>query len=67
MNFMRKNVLIQLAVITLLLVIVYVAHSQGTSAQNIPALAPNTPLDGGIFLLLAAGLVYGGKTLYRKD
>ncbi|MFN8285145.1 MAG: hypothetical protein U0V74_00230 [Chitinophagales bacterium] len=28
---------------------------------------PNTPIDGGVFLMLAAGLAYGAKKLYSKD
>ena len=63
---MRKNVL-PVAFIALLVVAVFFAHSQGNTTKPIPPLAPYTPIDGGVFLLLAAGLIYGGKLLYRKD
>jgi hypothetical protein len=51
----------------LLLVAVFVAHSQGNMSASIPPLASNTPIDGGFFLLISMGLIYGGKILYRRD
>jgi hypothetical protein len=66
MNVMRKNVLPYFMAM-FLVVAVFLAHSQGQMSASIPSLAPNTPIDGGLFLLIAAGLIYGGKILYRKD
>jgi hypothetical protein len=63
---MRKNGLPFIFLI-LLVVAVFFAHSEGNLTKPMPPLAPNTPIDGGVFLLLAAGLIYGGKALYRKD
>ncbi|HLP19001.1 MAG TPA: hypothetical protein VK174_01795 [Chitinophagales bacterium] len=31
-----------------------------------PAPPPGVPIDGGIFLLLGAGLVYGARKLYKE-
>ena len=64
---MKKNGFLQFSIFLLLVVLVYVGHSQGNATQSIPSLVPNTPLDGGMFLLMAVGLVYGAKVLYRKD
>ena len=33
----------------------------------INTIAGNIPFDGGVFLLLAVGLIYGGKALYHND
>lgn len=64
---MRKNGLSQYLLILLLVLAVYIGHSQGNAAKALPPLASSTPFDGGLFLLLAAGVIYGGKVLYRKD
>jgi hypothetical protein len=63
---MRKNVL-PVIFLFALVVAVFFAHSQGNVPKHMPPLAPSTPIDGGVFLLLAAGLIYGGKVLYKKD
>jgi hypothetical protein len=31
-----------------------------------PAPPPGVPIDGGIFLLMGAGLVYGARKLYKE-
>jgi hypothetical protein len=65
---MRENGTLQFLILLLLVVVVYVGHCQGSTHQSAPpSLAPNTPFDGGIFLLVATGLIYGAKALYRKD
>ena len=63
---MRKNVL-PFALILFLVVLVFIAHSQGNPLKPMRRLVPNTPIDGSIFILLSAGLFYGAKILYRKD
>jgi hypothetical protein len=64
---MRENGTLQFLIVAFLLMAVYVAHSQGSAPEIKPSLMPNTPIDGGIFLLLAIGLTYGAKVLYRKN
>ena len=39
------------------------AQDPGDPSANDPAV----PIDGGITLLLAAGVAYAGQKLYRKD
>lgn len=50
----------------LLLVAVFMAHSQGKVSGSNPFLASDTPIDGGFFLIISAGLLYGGKILYPR-
>lgn len=62
---MRKNGLLPLLLVSIMLLAVYVGHSEG----HVPAksLMPEMPVDGMVFLVLSAALIYGGKVLYRND
>jgi len=62
---MRKNGLLPVLLVLILLLAVYVGHSEGHTPAK--SLMPEMPVDGGVFLLLSAILIYGGKALYRKD
>ena len=64
---MRANGFLPFVLLLLLVVVAYVGHSQGSCPVTVKSLVPNMPFDGGLFLLLSAGLIYGGKVLYRKD
>jgi hypothetical protein len=66
MSAMRKNML-PYFLFMLLVVAVFVAHSQGEMSASVTPLATNTPIDGGFFLMISVGLIYGGKILYRRD
>jgi hypothetical protein len=59
---------------TLCFIVVFSLLGAGLYAQAVTShstylhtLAVNIPFDGGVFLLLAVGLIYGGKMLYHKD
>jgi len=64
---MGKGRFLQFVFVACLLITVFFAQSQTSAPQSLPALVPNTPIDGGIFLLMAAGIIYGAKALYRQD
>jgi hypothetical protein len=64
---MRTNGLLPVLLVLILLMAVYVGHSEGHVTISATSLLPEMPVDGGVFLLLSAGLIYGGKVLYRKD
>ena len=49
-----------------MLLAVYVGYSQGHTLTVTKSLMPEMPVEGGIFLLLTAAIVYGGKVLYRE-
>jgi hypothetical protein len=53
--------------VTLILLLASVAVFAAPPANPPPGgnPPPGIPLDGGIFLLLASGLVYGAKKLYK--
>lgn len=66
---MRKRIL-QFAMFGVLLGVALAAFSQGGPPPPPPPLPPpgsGVPIDGGIFLLLAAGLIYGSKKLYKGE
>jgi hypothetical protein len=44
-------------------------YAQVVSSHStyLSTLAFNIPFDGGVFLLLAVGLIYGGKVLCHND
>ncbi len=66
---MRKRIL-HLALSAVLLGLTFAAFSQGGPPPPPPPPPPpgsGVPIDGGVFLLLAAGLIYGSKKLYKGD
>ena len=64
---MRKSGLLPVLLVLILLFAVYVGHSEGHVLGPPKSFMPEMPVDGGVFLLLSAALIYGGKVLYRKD
>jgi hypothetical protein len=56
----------QLIKIFFLLILFITIHSIGAYAQTPPGLDPDVPIDGGLSLLLAAGVGYGIKELRKK-
>jgi hypothetical protein len=64
---MRTNGLLPVLLVLVLLLAVYIGHSEGHVTISPKLLMPEMPVDGGVFLLLSAALIYGGKVLYRKD
>jgi hypothetical protein len=64
---MRTNGLLPVLLVLILLLAVYVGHSEGHVTVSSKSFLPEMPVDGGVFLLLSAGLIYGGKVLYRRD
>jgi hypothetical protein len=67
MNTM-KTIINQSQIIKILFLIIFfiVIHSIGAYAQTDPGTEPDVPIDGGISLLLAAGVGYGIKELRKK-
>ena len=63
---MRKHGLLSLVLVVFMLLAVYVGYSQGHTLIVPKSLMPEMPVEGGIFLLLTAAIVYGGKALYRE-
>jgi len=63
---MRTNGLLPLVLVVFMLLAVYVGYSQGHTLTVTKSLMPEMPVEGGIFLLLTAAIVYGGKVLYRE-
>ena len=53
--------------LTILLMVVSVNLCQAQDPGDPSANDPAVPIDGGITLLLAAGVAYAGQKLYRKD
>lgn len=54
----------KLLLLLLLLLLTATCLAQG---PGLPGEDPDVPIDGGMFLLMAAGLAYGVKTLRRKQ
>ncbi len=58
---------------TLCFILAFSLLAAGLYAQAVTShatyfpLALNIPFDGGVFLLLAVGLIYGGKVLCHTD
>ena len=63
---MRTHGLLPLVLVFFMLLAVYVGYSQGHALPVQKSLIPEMPVEGGIFLLLTAAIVYGGKVLYRE-
>ena len=63
---MRTNGLLPLVLVVFMLLAVYVGYSQGHTLTVTKSLMPEMPVEGGIFLLLTAAIIYGGKVLYRE-
>ena len=63
---MRKHGLLPLLLVVVMLLAVYVGYSQGHALPVQKSLMPEMPVEGGIFLVLTAVIVYGGKVLYRE-
>jgi hypothetical protein len=53
--------------LTILLMVVSINLCQAQDPGDPSANDPAVPIDGGITLLLAAGVAYAGQKLYRKD
>ena len=64
---MRTNGILPVLLVLVLMLAVYVGHSQGHTTVPLKSLMPAMPVEGGVFLLLSIALIYGGKVLYRKD
>ena len=64
---MRKHGLLPLVLVVIMLLAVYFGYSQGHTLTVTKSLMPEMPVDGGVFLLLTAAIIYGGKVLYRQD
>ena len=61
-------------IVTLCCVVAFSLLAAGLYAQVVSihstalhSLAVNIPFEGGVFLMMAVGLIYGGKMLYHKD
>jgi len=64
---MRTNGLLPVLLVLILMLAVYVGHSEGHVTISPRSFLPEMPVDGGLFLLFSAALIYGGKVLYRRD
>ncbi|MFM2305593.1 MAG: hypothetical protein RLZZ367_262 [Bacteroidota bacterium] len=66
-RLMRKSVLLKSAWALVLMVVAVGVFAQGPPPPPPPpAPPPGVPIDGGIFLLMGAGLVYGARKLYKE-
>jgi len=61
---MKKNLFILVFVISL---IIFPALVKDASAQPPPPPPQDIPIDGGLFLLIAAGASYGAGKLYKQQ
>lgn len=61
---MKKILLLLLLVFTLLVMPILVKDA---SAQPPPPPPQDIPIDGGLFLLIAAGATYGARKLYKQQ
>jgi hypothetical protein len=64
---MRKHGLLPVILVFLMVIAVYFGYSQGHAITPPKSLMPEMPVDGGIFLLLTAAIIYGGKVLSRQE
>ena len=64
---MRIHGLLPIILVVLMVSAVFFGYSQGHVVTHPKSLMPETSLDGLVFLLLSAAVVYGGQVLYRKD
>ncbi len=65
-----KNKFLSITLTAVFLGLAFAAFSQGGPPPPPPPPPPpgsGVPIDGGIFMLLSAGLVYGAKKLYRSE
>jgi hypothetical protein len=51
----------------IVLFIIFPLFIQSAIGQPPPPPPQDIPIDGGLFFLLIAGLVYGGKKFYKKN
>lgn len=66
-RLMRKSVLLKSVWALVLMVVAVGVFAQGPPPPPPPpAPPPGVPIDGGIFLLMGAGLVYGARKLYKE-
>ena len=61
---MKKTLLSLLLVFTLLVLPILIKDA---SAQPPPPPPQDIPIDGGLFLLIAAGATYGARKLYKQQ
>ena len=61
---MKKTLSVLLLVLTLLILPILVKDA---SAQPPPPPPQDIPIDGGLFLLIAAGATYGARKLYKQQ
>ncbi|MCD4794273.1 MAG: hypothetical protein K8R54_13645 [Bacteroidales bacterium] len=61
---MKKTLLAIVLVFTLLVLPILVNEA---SAQPPPPPPQDIPIDGGLFLLIAAGATYGARKLYKQQ
>ena len=62
---MKRRFLQKTAITILMLVLAVFAYSVPPPPPP-PAPPAGTPIDGAVFLLLGAGLVYGARKLYKE-
>ena len=61
---MKKTLSVLLLVLTLLILPILVKDA---AAQPPPPPPQDIPIDGGLFLLIAAGATYGARKLYKQQ
>ena len=61
---MKKTLSVLLLVLTLLILPILVKDAV---AQPPPPPPQDIPIDGGLFLLIAAGATYGARKLYKQQ
>ncbi|MCF6364616.1 MAG: hypothetical protein L3J35_00260 [Bacteroidales bacterium] len=61
---MKKTLLALVFVFTLLVLPIFIKNA---SAQPPPPPPQDIPIDGGLFLLIAAGATYGARKLYKQQ
>ncbi len=66
-RLMKKGLLLKSVFALVLMVVAVGVFAQGPPPPPPPpAPPPGVPIDGGIFLLMGAGLVYGARKLYKE-
>ena len=66
-RLMKQRLLRRTVLAALMTVVAVLAYSQGPPPPPPPPAPPSSvPIDGGVFLLLGAGLVYGSRKLYKE-
>ncbi len=66
MNTQHKKILISLIAIFIVILLPMLVSAQGPSSEPFPGEPENAPIDGGLSLLVAAGVGYGAKKMKAK-